>query len=322
MAKVNDGKYILKKNNGEVIVVANLVIAEVTYDMGRFIENKLHYLHSFRDDAILRLGLFIEGCSYPICYMSFSRIDRLDKIKALRKSLNTQVDTKEIIELSRVYGCGDLPKNTISYLISMAKDYLADYRYLITAVNINLGFLGTSMLSAGFVPYALRPVKYSYNINGHYVTSRKQICNTIVAQDKMPPNILYVKELDNLNGIKKQYCSIVLIKSKKLIKVTSAIEAEISEIRNKLEKVWNTKTRYHRTDVSTDYKISKGQCGVSSLHLALKLKRRGYDVLFCEGDFKYPKKDEMSISNHFCIVIRNYINRKKYLVVNIKSNKN
>lgn len=310
------------KNNNGTLFVANLVIKEVPIEVGEFLENELHYLHTFRDDAFLRIGLFIEGYSYPICYMSFASIDRADKVKALRKSLDLKVNAESVVELSRVYGCGVLPKNTISYMISYAKRYLKNYIYLITAVNINLGFSGISMISSGFVPYALRPVKYTYDVNGCYMTHRKHPGQLTNATEKMPPNILYVKEICNQYGADKRYCRLISIKTKKLEKVGSAIELEISEIRTKLEKVWSKNTCYHGTKFSKEHKVSKGQCGVSSLHLALMLKSKGYSVYFCEGDFKFLKNDNLSILNHCWIVIKNYRNRHKDVVVDITADQN
>ena len=141
--------------------IAKLYVREVGEDVGKYLESNLHYLHAFRKDAKYRFGLFVENHTFPICYVSFSDIDRDDKIQALQKSLNFSIDNFEAIELSRVFGCGKLPKNAISFLVAASTRYFNNYKYIITAVNLNLGFSGKSMLATGFVPYAFRPVNYS-----------------------------------------------------------------------------------------------------------------------------------------------------------------
>lgn len=313
---------IVKNEENKIEIIANLRIDVVSDEIGEFIETNLHYLRSYRSDACLKIGLFIEGYTFPICYMSFSLIDRSDKIKALRKSLNINIKNESVIELSRVFGCGDLPRNAISFMVANARKYIKNYKYLITAVNLNLGFSGSSMIGSGFVPYALRPVKYAYNSKGFYTTYRKQEVGLTYPAEKMPPNVLYVREIDCQFGAEKNYCNLIIIKNKRLSKVGAAIEPEISEIRKKLEKVWNKKTCYHGTKFSQDQRVSKGQCGVSSLHLALKLKRRGYSVFFCEGDLRFAHNESASIPDHCWIIIKNYRNRQKNLIIDITADQN
>lgn len=311
-------------NNESNEIIAKLHVSQVDENIGRVIEEKLHYLRSFRKDAAFRIGLFIDGYSFPICYMSFSNIDRRDKIESLRKSLTKEIEKDQIIELSRVYGCGNLPKNAISFLIAMAirKLKLTNYTYLITAVNVNLGFTGLSMLASGFVPYALRPVNYLYNSNGFYTTTRYKNSLIKSSPNDMPPNILYVKEIEASKYSQRIYSKLVTIENGNYNLVGSAIEHEISEIRIDLEKIWDDKTRYHGTVLTDLQHPSKGQCGVSSLHLAKKLKRQGYLVKFCEGDAIFENNDSVSITNHCWVVVNNYGNRGKDVVIDLTADQN
>jgi len=310
---------IIDKDND---VIAELQIQEINEEIGKLIEGELHYLRSFRDDAIIRVGLFLVGYKMPICYMSFTDIDRADKVEALNHSLDPEINQNEVVELSRVYGCGNLPKNTISFLVGASMKYLRHYKYIITAVNINLGFTGLSILVSGFVPYAIRPVTYSYSASGFYTARRKHIRSVYHSPNKMPPNILYVREIAFSGRSERMYCKLVEIKeNSECCLVESALEHEISEIRTELEKIWDEKTRYHGTDL-INLRPSKGQCGVSSLHLARKLDQQGYKTLFCEGDVSFGKKPNASITNHCWVLLSDYRHRGKNVIIDLTADQN
>lgn len=309
-----------KRNGNNSNVNIKLCVKEVQESTGQYIEEKLHYLRSFRNDAIFRVGLFIVGYKNPICYMSFSNIDREDKIIALKKSMNQQISKDEVIELSRVYGCGNLPMNTISFLISKTVIFLKNYNYLITAVNTNLGFSGMSMLASGFVPFAFRPVNYFYDYNGFYTTKRKNIiCKK--SPNPMIQNILYVKNIKSIRNFSNIYCKLIDINTDKYSIVKFAIEHEVFEMRTILEKLWDDNTRYHRTTNTDINHLSKGQCGVSSLLLGRKLKNKGYSVMFCTGNMIFRDKS-LSISNHCWIVLKRYGNQKSDIIIDLTADQN
>lgn len=305
-------------------IIAKLGVKVVEKELGEMIETKLHYLHSFRNDAIFRIGLYIDEFDYPICYMSFSKVDRADKIDALKMSLTKDICSNEVVELSRVYGCGSLPQNAISFLVSMATRQLRymNFNYIITAVNVCLGFTGSSMLASGFVPFALRPVNYLYNDKGYYITNRYRFNSKKRSPNLMPKNILFVRETKGTGDGNRMYCKLVQIEDGQCSLVDSAIEHEISEMRLELEKIWDDKTRYHGTEFSDSRFPSKGQCGVSSLHLARKLKRQGYIAMFCEGDAIFDPKKYESITNHCWVVVKNYGNRGHDVIIDLTSDQN
>ena len=313
----NQKKYFVVKGKSEI----KGEIKFVEESVGEFIEEKLHYLRATRKDSICRIGLFLDNYELPICYMSFSTIDREDKLKALSKSLDLEINEHEVVELSRVFGCGNLPQNSISLLTAFANRYFKkrNVSYMITAVNITLGFSGNSMLASGFVPYAIRPINYYYDELNQYCTKRKgnytHSCNYT-----MPPNILFVREIGQPIGKTSKYCKLIDI-SKNYSYNETAMEHEIYAIREELEGVWNEKTRYHGTIVDRNSYISKGQCGVSSLLLARILEKRGYEVKFCEGNAIFPKSNQ-SILNHCWIKVINYNKRKENVIIDITADQN
>ena len=275
------GNSIVEKNTNKKI--ADFEVHEVNEDVAKFIECELHYLHSFRKESKYRIGLFIKDYSHPLCYMSFCDIDRKDKIDAIQMSLGfNSYDYTKTIELSRVFGCGKLPYNTISFLISQGTKYYRKlgYEYLITSRNSEL---------------------------------RKQ------SNIEMPPNILYIKEVQKISRLTP--VKIVSIKNDGISFLKISIKKDIFKLRGSLEVVWNDITRYHGTNFHSSDHPSKGQCGVSSLHLAKHLQSRGYNVKFCEGNVHFPE-DEKSIYNHCWIKLLNYGNEGVIVIIDITADQN
>jgi len=190
--------YIVEERTHKKIIGIEVRIVDIKD--AEFIESKFHYLRSFREDGIYHIGLFIEGFDTPICYMNFCQIQREYKkeVKELVQKAFGKIDfeSSKMIELSRVWGCGKLPQNTISFLVSHGVKHFSNlnYEFMGTAVNPYLDFSGKSILASNFSPFAVRPVQYQYKANGEYVkllsSENKKPCLM-----KMPPNILYVKEM-------------------------------------------------------------------------------------------------------------------------------
>ena len=87
-----------------------------------------------------------------------------------------------------------------------------------------------------------------------------------------------------------------------------SLESWVMELRINMEDLWSPETKYHGTAVTLSDRISKGQCGPSSLVLAEALVNHGYDAYFCEGDAIFPqeKGKDVSIKNHCWVMIKNY----------------
>ncbi len=197
-----DRQTYLKKENKTHFYIDNeyckkhFQIKPVNRYTSEYIENHLHYLKSFRYDADTHIGLFLENYKCPIGYLGLSKVDREDKIYSLGKFIGTTI-TNDIYEVTRVYGCKNIPKNSISALMSYCSKLLKekDIDYLITAVNPYLGFTGSSLLASNFIPFSLRNTQYNYNDNYDYITKRASKSNKILfSNNSMPPNILYVKK--------------------------------------------------------------------------------------------------------------------------------
>lgn len=144
---------------------------QVDKEIGDFIEEKLHYLQSPRLDSITRFGMFLKGYEYPICYLSFTKITRYYRLHCVKNSLNDNIKSDDILNLARVYGGINLPKNSISKTISVSSKLLAKskVKFMTTSLNPLLGFNGTSFSSSGFKVIGLCPVTYNY-LNNSYMT--------------------------------------------------------------------------------------------------------------------------------------------------------
>ena len=86
--------YNLKKvayvcsNNGEEIL---LRVKDVNEGTGKYIEKNMHYLHSVRNDAVIRKGIFLEGHSFPILYACIIRVLHWEYLKMkIKEYMNCQ----------------------------------------------------------------------------------------------------------------------------------------------------------------------------------------------------------------------------------------
>ncbi len=147
-----------------------LGIKDVDEHQGKFIEKKIHYLHSFRKDAFIRKGLFVEDYTYPILYISIIKVCNHNKRELICNALN-EPNNINIYEISRSVGCNNLPKNSISFMFSYVKKDLQTVgaHYLITAVNHFLGFDGASIKASGLQYLTDRLVDYSYTDKFSYI---------------------------------------------------------------------------------------------------------------------------------------------------------
>lgn len=302
--------------------IVNAKIKIVDENIGNYIEKNLHYLRGTRKESFYRLGVFIENFKWPICYMNFCMVDRSDKIKSVEMFLGKETDSKCIIELSRVYGCGNLPRNMISLLIGysaklLRKQYI---KYIITAVNLSLGFNGNSMIYSGMIPFATRKVKYNYNYSGEYCTKRRDeeiIRNNILL---MPPNMLYIKPIQSIEI--RYIQNLNYIDNMNLFNTSfDYAKNYLNLIRYELESLWDLKTVYHRTIIEEGNSISKGQCGVTSLWLSRVLANKGYKTMFCEGDLVFAN-EKYSIYNHCWVEILNDFNYDLKIIIDLTADQN
>jgi hypothetical protein len=282
-----------------------LSVRQVGLEQAKVIENQLHYLQCFRNDAVYRIGLFYEDDPWPFAYTSLTAVDRQYHINAIAGALGTQIDDIQVASFSRVYASKTAPTNSISFLISRVMRFLTGegFDLFITALNPYLFFDGRSLAAANFVPFATCPVAYGYDKLGMYKIRRQHIQDLLPVWSP-PPNHIFMKSLNSSHQSKQRTKKIRLIES--LVHISEGDHHDIqvrppspknllkslSTFRQELEGAWGEVTRYHKTDFNpnTD-RISKGQCGVTSAFLASQLELLGHTVLFCEGDVFFPLTD-------------------------------
>lgn len=164
------------QSNNEIYVYSangiriQLEIKDVDAMKGRYLEKEIHYLHSFRKDAVMRKGLFIEGYSFPILYASIIKVCCQNKLELVNTALN-ETDQINVYEISRSVGCDNIPYNSVSLMYSYIKKLLSTKgaHYIITAINHFLGFNGASIKASGFKYLLDRYVDYSYTQNLSYI---------------------------------------------------------------------------------------------------------------------------------------------------------
>ena len=111
-----------------------------------------------------------KGCPVTICSVSpFEWTLAGDYIRS-----EFGVPQQMILDVSRVYSCDLAPPNAISFLLSRVRSSLSDkIDLLMTAVDPNLGFRGSSYRAAGWQLWlTVQPRPYLYR-NGRYASPRQ-----------------------------------------------------------------------------------------------------------------------------------------------------
>ncbi|MBC2889989.1 hypothetical protein [Gordonibacter massiliensis (ex Traore et al. 2017)] len=155
-----------------------------------------HYIGSFREDTVNTFGLYRQAAEVPFVLCAFSTLDR-------RYLLDTEVIRREFRKgevacLSRVFGFENAPRNAISVLLSQCSDAFRKsraYRAVVSAVNHNLLFSGSSYLASNFKPFALTPIEYRY-VDGLYASRRvypRSFSSITWAKTEPKPITWYIK---------------------------------------------------------------------------------------------------------------------------------
>ena len=329
------GSYLIIDKNTEIVeeqvncdnkLVCKVTFKEVSPEIGQLIETKLHYLRVEREKPAIRFGMYIDDFEYPICYMSFCNVDRAYQLHSLREVVENNIEFNQVVQLARTYGCGKLPKNSISKLVAHCSKKLAamNFKYIITAINPLLGFRGSSMVASGFRPFASCPVGYYYDIKDQYCSRRLHVSNYTKSEFLTPPNLLLVRgtnkaannKLNNINDIKQ-------ISLEDFDLELNLISENLLLIRKILEGIWSDLTIYHKTVKAESDPISKGQCGVTTAFLADFFDRLGYHTLFCEGIAVLP--NNATIENHCWIKISYHIqdsSNNSDIIIDLTSDQN
>ncbi len=182
-----DGFLIKNQNGIDDNSENNITFRIIDKYMSNFISKYCHYLHSPRDDELIAYGAFIGNDKYPIAYVSFSKQDRDYKKQLL---FNLGIEPQNSIEMTRAWSSNSAPQNIMSSLFQFSINDISNKwkkdcklgitdKYLqaiTTAINPNLGFKASSFLGCNFIPIALRPAKFTFelkNDNIEYKTRRK-----------------------------------------------------------------------------------------------------------------------------------------------------
>jgi hypothetical protein len=143
---------------------------DVDEETARDVMRRFHYLRSPRIDG-RAYGLSTPaGRLVALCVSSPLDVHRL---KELLAAIGRPSESARVI--SRVFAFDGAPKNSISYMLSRValEERRLGVSDLITYVNPNLGFTGSSYLASGWRLLGAEPgTKYRY-LDGRYATDRE-----------------------------------------------------------------------------------------------------------------------------------------------------
>lgn len=156
--------------------IKNLDILEfniIPNDIADHIFTNLHYLGYPRSNSV-NLGLFSyeDNVRKIISLASLSPFD----LNHLYNFIPNSIHPHQVMVLSRVYSFREAPLNIISYMLSNIVKWLKQnnqhIKFLITYLNPNLGFSGTSYKASNWFLFAKEiDIKYTY-LDGKYITLR------------------------------------------------------------------------------------------------------------------------------------------------------
>ncbi len=150
--------------------VRELSLEPIPERWGRLVSEQLHYLGVARSNAE-HWALRSSETGAVHCYGCVSRVGFEGKRQAIDQVLGSP--TTKIASLSRVYGFPTRPRNAISYLIARllhASPLVRQADWVITTVDPNLGFSGSSYTAAGWRilhRYTSRPYDY---LDANFIT--------------------------------------------------------------------------------------------------------------------------------------------------------
>lgn len=161
-------------HTGSAPSIAEANFEQIEESRARVIHERFHYLASFRFES-LHLGLTWERNQYRrlMALLTVSPFD-LPHVTAF---LPPEVTAQEVKVVSRVYSFDWAPLNTVSSLMGETFRFMRDRepntRVLLTYLNPNLGFRGTSYEASNWVSFGHEHgTRYAY-LDGSYITDRE-----------------------------------------------------------------------------------------------------------------------------------------------------
>jgi hypothetical protein len=135
------------------------------------IYRRFHYIGTCRTDMVHLALIHDQSKDVPMALASISTMD----ISNLEYLFPTQADRAAVLVISRVFAFDWAPRNSISFLLGRVHRWVRKnapkVSCLISYVNPNLGFSGSSYIAANWVHLTSQPVRYMY-LNGNYITYR------------------------------------------------------------------------------------------------------------------------------------------------------
>jgi len=145
-----------------------LKVVEMAADDAEPILTHFHYLRSFREDSS-NVGALFEGRIVAVCSVS-----ELDLPMVAAKLPIESIEEAAVI--SRVFAFDWAPRNAVSYLLARTEQLsplARQARMLLTYVNPNMGFTGSSFRAANWRPIGQETgTRYAY-LTGSYITDRQ-----------------------------------------------------------------------------------------------------------------------------------------------------
>lgn len=168
---------ILFHKNGNIFEIKpggrkhEVLFSLVDSSVGVLIQTKLHYLSNYRVDTVYHYGLFRKGESFPFSYLAVSFLDR----KYILDVIPFEANFKDIMVITRLYNINNSPRNSASLLLSLTRSEIKskhrNVKALVTSVNPNVLFTGSSFKSAAFDLFALMPFEPLY-YQDNYLTRK------------------------------------------------------------------------------------------------------------------------------------------------------
>ena len=133
-----------------------------------------HYLRHPRDVAFT-YGLFTTQAGHQAPYALFTVSDF--DLAHLTPHLPDDIDSSEVLVLSRVYAAPAAPANSISYGLALLRHKLHERcphaRLLLSYINPNLGFTGASLQGANWLQLYLEQRDHYLYYRNDYITDRE-----------------------------------------------------------------------------------------------------------------------------------------------------
>ncbi|MER6630946.1 hypothetical protein ABT301_22465 [Streptomyces sp. NPDC000987] len=297
--------FTIRRTDGSSVGVN---FAPVPPSVGHLYQSKLHYLLCARADTMVEVGCYLQGASHPFAYLAFSMCDRPGVIRALRTH-GIPAERGNLLILTRALGLSDAARNLMSFTVGQAVKHLRAMgcKFIVTAFNPLLGFSGSALHATNFVPFATAPVAYYYDTFGRYLTRRQSSSDHCT--DRRPGkyrNLLVVLGTDST--ARKETRKVTTLQhvaepsadAPSGRRRTPPIE-ELRRYRDRLEAAWSLGTAhpsYAREPLS-----SKGQCGVSSVWLARRLRQQEIEATYCYGRLRFTDPRISSVDHHCWIEI-------------------